>query len=1329
MVNSQELNYSFKHLWVEDGLSQSTVFSIYKDQKDFMWFGTRRGLNRFDGVSFNHYMHNINDTNSISDNLIYFIIGDKKDNLLIQTSNSIEYFDRYKDRFYVIPFRELFWNYIKDSDNNIWACSASGLYKFNEITLLFDTIENQYPFIGLYDLVFDNNNTLWITSQNGVIHYNPFTKKREYYNLESQLKDLQRNFFIEISEDKKVWICFRNGYVLYYNANNDRFVEYEHNQDFENIIVSSFSKGLNNTILIGTDGNGLIEVSPETKKWKQINHVPDLKNSLSSNTIYSIYADDEFGILWLGSYMGGIDYTSLYSKGFNFLFHQPYKNSLINNNIRSLLADNTNKLWIGTRQGITVYNLQNKYIQQFSEKELGEFSITNPIITKIWQDNKGYIWICSYKGGIVLYDNIKQWFVPVEKVYPKIQLPHDLGVFDILQDSKNNFWFATESGTYLFPENKTGFIFHEDFSKKIIEDRAGRIFIGTVNYGLLGTNSNTLKLTSPLPDTLRGADKIKRINTIYSDSKGNIWAGTGGAGLILYNPTLDQTFLFTANDGLPDNNIAGIIEDRNGIIWVTTYSGLARLLPDKKKFKNIYFEEGIKGKEFNPNSMVISSDGIIYAGSINGLLYFNPDKFWENPFIPEVVFTDIFINNKKIDVAQDNSVIDNMIMFVHNIDLKYNQNTIGLEFTAPEYYFGEKVSFYYKLSNIEKEWIYIGNQRFLNLVGLKPGEYNLSIKAANSDGYMKNEGTSLLIHINQPPWLTVYAYILYLLLLLFIILFVRKVIKTRVRLKYQIILEKAEKEKQAEINQTRIKFFTDISHEIGTSLTLINLPLETLNRFETDDIKKHYLSIINSNIKRLMQLVRRIITLRRIETGNLPLNAEKDDIILFLKSVCGSFSSLAQKKKIKFIQSFPFPTLITWFDKEKLEHIIFNLLSNAFKFEPEDGKVCISLSKQNGTIHGESKRILTISVNNEGSTIPDDKAAKIFTRFYKGDESTFGSGIGLSLSKYYVDIHRGEINFDSGKDKGVTFNVNLPFGESFLKPEEKNKTSKEYQLKTIQYVNNEHESEIHMPVEVEHKTGEKELILYIEDDMELRKLLHQQLSKQYKFIEANDGEEGLMKAKNFQPDLVISDIKMQNMNGLDLCRALKNEVDTSHIPVILLTAMEDIEEQIEGLDAGADAYITKPFSVKYLNSVIRNLLESRKKLKRIYNASAEINPNSISFSTMDEKFLEKAYRILEENISNSNFGIPQFIDIMGITKYMLYKKIKVLTGQTPNDFIVNYRLKKAAFILKEKNISDLDLYIQVGFNDISYFRKCFKKFYGVTPNQYMKSIHLLKDGN
>lgn len=548
----------------------------------------------------------------------------------------------------------------------------------------------------------------------------------------------------------------------------------------------------------------------------------------------------------------------------------------------------------------------------------------------------------------------------------------------------------------------------------------------------------------------------------------------------------------------------------------------------------------------------------------------------------------------------------------------------------------------------------------------------------------------------------------------------RKTTRTRLRLKYQLLLEKTEKAKQSEINQTRLRFFSDISHEIGTFLTLIGLPIETLNKIEDDSTKKHYIEIINKNLKRLQLLVNRIINLRKIETGNLNLIAEKDDIAGFVRSVCDSFKPLFSGKKIKFYYLLPSNPLKTWFDKEKIEHIIYNLLSNALKFTPAEGEITVGLKKEVDAINGVEQEVIEISVFNSGSEITQEKSDKIFDRFFAGKEKIFNSGMGLHLSKHYVEIHKGEIIFSSVPGVGVTFIVKIPYGESYLSDQEKITTNTEYEFNTVQFIDGEKEITTQPLINRVSKDKNKNLILYIEKNSDLRHFLIEKLSDNYRFIEANDEDEGILKAKNLQPDLILSDINLSNLESLDFCRKAKNDIDISHIPLVFFTLKENLEEQIEGLKVGADAYVTKPVSIEYLTSVINNQIESRKKLKLAFNTSFDL-PNPNEFPPLDQRFLKRAYKIIEDNIGNSDLEIPDFIKTMGTSKYMFYSKLNSLTGQTPNEFIIHYRLKKAAMLLKQGNVKDLDIYISLGFKDISYFRKSFKKQFGVTPTQFIRS--------
>jgi signal transduction histidine kinase/ligand-binding sensor domain-containing protein/DNA-binding response OmpR family regulator len=1297
-------DFSFKHLSVENGLSQSSVFSIYKDSYGFMWFGTRRGLNCYDGVSFKYYVHNPSDSTSISSNLIYSVISDKYNNLLIQTDNGINYYNRYSEKFIKVPAKCRMWNFIADEDQQIWAVGDSGLFKFSPDNYSFLHILKGDQYKDLFDITIDRNENIWITNPKGVFRFNSKSNSVKIYPIPNQ--SVTGDFFIEYVNNKDIWICLDNS-LYTYSSVADNFVGFENDQILQNSIINTFNNGLGSDLLVGTDGNGFFRLNTQNHQWEIYNHIPDDSKSLSGNTVYSLYADNKPGIIWVGQYMAGIDYGTNYSSGFNFIYHNQSQ-GIINNNVRCLLTDNNQNVWIGTRQGISVYAPEGK-IYHFDEKMLLRSGLKNSIITKLWQDKAGYIWICAYKGGIVLYHPVKKAFIKPEVVYPQLKLPSDLkGVFDMLLDRNENLWLATGAGTFLIPKNKKGFLFHKDFSKCLLEDRAGRIFIGLAYTGVLSVNNNSLSIIKSSLDNVLHTFDARKINTLLEDDKGNIWIGTGGDGIFCYNPSEDKEIKFAEASQLSDKYITALAEDSKHYLWVTTYSGLVKFNPDSGKLRNIYFEGGIKGKEFNPDCITQTKDGIIFAGSTNGLLYFNPIHYWEDKFTPNIVFTGFYVNNKRY-VASDNAHVPQT-----EITLNYNQNTIGIEFSAPDYYHGDKVNFFYNIKELSDEWIALGNRRFIDFFRLDPGKYTLVVKAANGSGY-EHQGTTLTIVVKKPLWRSNLAILIYLLVLLAIGFFIRKEIKSRLKLKYQVFIEKIEQNKQKEINQTRLRFFSDISHEIGTFLTLINLPVETLNEMEDNPVKKHYMQIIDKNLKRLQLLVNRILTLRRIETGNLRLRAEKDDITAFVKSLSDSFKPLCINSDIRFSYSLPGESIITWFDKELTEHIVYNLLSNALKHTPSGGEIKVSLKK---ATEGKEK-FIEIDVFNSGSYFSQEKADSIFSHYIGNEGQLLSSGMGLHLAKQYTEIHKGKISFVSEQEKGVTFTVKIPFGDSYMEIDEKIKTNTAYQPTLLKYIESEKEIEIHPQQDISDEKG-KSLILYIEKNSDLKHFITGKLGAMYRFAGADDVEEGIMKAKNLQPDLILSDINIGNEESLNFCKKVKNDIDISHIPLVIFTLQENTEEQIEGLKMGADAFVTKPISLEYLSTVIGNLIDSRKKLKLAFSAGYDL-PDPSKFSSLDQKFLRRVYKIIEDNLSNPELGIPYLLKEMGTSKYMLYNKLNTLTGQTPNDFIVNYRLKRAAALLKDKNIKDTDIYMDLGFREISYFRKCFKKQFGITPVQFARS--------
>jgi signal transduction histidine kinase/ligand-binding sensor domain-containing protein/AraC-like DNA-binding protein len=1319
---STSFQNGFKHLSVEKGLSESSVLCIYKDKKDFMWFGTRKGLNRYDGISFKYFFQDPNNPNSISSNFIQNIIGDKYTNLIIITDRDINYYNRFTDKFSIIPSDYRIWNLVSDNNGQIWGTCDRGLVKYSYRNKRFEIIHKTKLFQNLFDLIFDGNNSLWITNPNGVLRLNITSQEYKFYPLTLGKKGLTGDFYIEQLKNKEIWVCVDND-LYKYHADKNCFIDYPTDSNLKNTLISCFNAGTGDDLLIGTDGKGLLKLNSKTNQWDSYNHAPDNSNSLSGNTIYSIYADNEMGIIWLGLYMGGIDYNSNYSSGFEFLFHRSNSNNgLINNNIRCLLTDKIQNIWIGTRQGVTVYDPIRKTSINIDERILLNNGLSNSIITKLWEDKQGCIWICAYKGGVIVYNPQKKTFSKPETHYPNFKLPANIGIFDFLMDRNNNLWVGTSKGTYIFPKNKEGFKFNDDFTKCIIENRLGYIYLGTSYSGLNCINTSSMSVIKTPISSLLTSQESKRINSLYEDSKGNIWIGTGGKGIICYNPINNTYTEYSENKGLKDNYIAAITEDKQNNIWVTTYSGLVKFNPIKKTFKNFYLEEDVTRKEFNPQSLTKAEGGQIFAGSTNGLISFNPAHCKENIIVPQLIFTDIFINSVKIDPS-GNTFLDTAIGYKKTITLNYKQNAVGLEFTAPAYYFVSKINFYYQIDELSTGWISLGTRRFIDFFRLKPGKYTIRVKAENSDGYCSSSGTTIQLIIKQPLWKSNVALILYFIAILIIIWGIRKIIKIRLLLKYQIFIEKTEKTKQKEINQTRLKFFSDVSHELGNFITLISLPVELLGKMEEDDTKKYYIGLINKHTKKLQLLINRITNLRKVETGKLKLKTEEDNIIFFIQSICENFKPLFSSKNIHFTEYYPNKPIITWFDKEKLEQVIYNLLSNAFKYTPANGQISISVSKKTGTIHLSNKKLVEIQIFNSGSEINPENTSDIFDRYHSNKEGSPSSGMGLYLTKQYLSIHKGEISYESLTGKGVTFIIKLPFGETYLSDDEKSSTNQQYELETIQYIEGEQELPNNTANNRISRLNGKPQILYIEKNSDLRKLITENLADYYCFIESDTISDGILKAKNYQPAVILYDINLANSDNLEFCRLIKSNPETSHIPLIIITLKESIDEQIEGFKAGVDAYISRPLSLEFLVLVVNNQLDLQKKINEAFNHSANL-PNPNDLSTFDQRFLKRAYKTIEDNINNKNLGVPDFIRTMGTSKYMLYNKLSILTGLTPNEFIINYRLKKAALILKNGKLKDADIYENLGFNDISYFRKCFKKQFGVTPSQFIRSESL-----
>ncbi|HKJ40795.1 MAG TPA: ATP-binding protein, partial [Sunxiuqinia sp.] len=1044
---------------------------------------------------------------------------------------------------------------------------------------------------------------------------------------------------------------------------------------------------------------------------------------------------DPQNIFWIGTYKNGVDYFRKSSKHFRLLQHDPQdKTRLSKSDVNFLAEDHLHHIWVGTNgAGIDVLNQKGKVIKRLTIESRN--GLSNDVVVAIYEDHQGMIWIGTYYGGLNQY-NPQTGDIKVFRhsaTDPK-SIPDDR-VWSITEDRHNQLWIATLTGGLSRYQPEAGkFITYNTSNSNICsnqirilyKDHQDNLWACSPN-GLSRYNENTNDFTVfKEGKTTDGMRPFGEVNDLFQDSRGWYWVSSN-AGLIRFNPQNQQAIFLSKKDGLQSNNIKQILEDDQGNLWISSNRGISKLWfslsdnPNELKPNFLHFDEtdGLQGQEFSELAALKTSKGdLLFAGN-NGINWFNPHEIQIDTVKPNLQFTGLRIFNKEVNPGEtvDRRLLLQKPVYQTNVlELKYAENFFSIEFSALTYLFPEKSKYRYKLEGFDDHWYETdGTANFATFTNLNNGDYTFLVEGSNADGVWNKKPIELKIKVLPPFWKSWYAMVLYALSLIGILTLLRYLVLMKERMNVRVEEERREAQRIHELDSLKLKFFTNISHEFRTPLTLILSPVEKLLAKVGDTTDQRQLSLIHQNARRLLNMINQILDFRKMEMQGLSYQPSHGDLIQFMQDVVASFRELSENKNIDLRLVTELPELTVEFDRDKLEKIMFNLLSNAFKFTPNNGLVIIQIELQDET---PTNQRLIIRVKDNGIGIAPEQAEKIFDRFYQSESSQQvaekGTGIGLSLVREYVQLHGGTVLLESAPGVGSSFTITLPvvLDEQHQKVEQKTATP-QLEEKPVFSVENNFEA-----VSV---NGGKATVLITEDNDDLRTYLKEQLAEKYQILEATNGKEGLASLRENMPDLIISDLMMPEMDGIELCKQAKSDPITCHIPFIMLTAKTSEQQQLEGLQIGADDYLTKPFNLQILEAKVNNLIQLKMNIRRSFRTKLQIQPKDISINSLDEQFIEKILNTMEDNMGNSEFTVEEFSRIMGVSRMQLYKKMVSLTGKPPVEFIRIMRLKRAAQLLQKSQLNVSEVAYQVGFNDPKYFSKQFKAEFKVLPSKYLGS--------
>lgn len=1344
---TQPIQYSFSRLDIINGLSNNQVNCFYKDRQGFLWAGTMAGLNRYDGYRFRIFTHNLRDTSSLSDDFISRILEGPENKLWIETRNGFNIFDPKTEKFSrntVTALRSIgiqgnsLTDIQKDAKGNYWFLSGrQALYRYDANTrrcvAVFKSLFQQN---AIASFAFARNGDCILVHTNGLITIMDVAtgKTTGNSNVPATVFGSSPRFYsIFIDQEGEWWIyaASANQGVLRMQPNDGTFILYGRTAGTPRLntnLVVSIQQDNQGKIWLCTDHGGINVYDKKTNTLQYLLHNDDERKSLSQNSITASYKDNT-GIIWLGTYKQGISYYHENIIKFPVYRRQSSEpGSLPFDDVNRFVEDGKGNIWIGTNGGGLIYfDRSAQRFTNYRHDPDNTNSISNDVIVSLYIDRQGKLWIGSYFGGLDCYVNGHFTHYKNDPADPNTL--SDNRVWEIYEDSRENLWIGTLSGGLNRLDREKNIFYHLDSSQAntihsnyisaMAEDRQGNLWIGTdKGIDVLDDRNNVLHFGS-YTDPVNGLSN-NNIICLFLDSRGRMWAGTRD-GLNVFDPVKRSFQSFHTGDGLPGNTILNMLEDERQHLWISTNSGIASLSVSPAaagwSIQSVNYDEldGLQGTEFNENAALKTSRGEMIFGGANGFNLFRPSMIRSDKIPSVVVLTDLQLFNKSVTIGEKingREILLQSISETGDIRLRHNENILSIEFAALNFSNSEKIKYAYKLDGFNEEWVYTdGRMRKAIYTNLYPGTYTFRVKASDEDGAWSGRETTLRVHIQPPFWKTPLAFILYALLIVLALWIARRILLERARMRFEVEQQRKEAERIQQVDALKTKFFTNVSHEFRTPLSLILSPLEKIVKKASDPEQKKMLLLVQRNAKRLLNLVNQLLDFRKMEVQEFSIHLSKNDIIHFTRDITWSFSDISEKKDITLHFASNVDTLEMYFDKDKLEKILFNLLSNAFKYTPSGGRVDVSLHFP-GPDNGSS--IVQLRVKDSGIGIQPDMHEKIFERFYQldtaGDIQNSGSGIGLVITREFVKLHGGTIGVESEPEKGTSFIVTLPVKEL---PEASPLNGIEEEI--ISAAGGDGPFEETAPArDGRHRSS----ILLVEDNEDFRFYLKDNLQQSYLVTEAVNGKQGWEKAKALQPDLVVSDIMMPVMNGIDLSKKIKTDPRTSHIPVILLTAMSSQETELEGFRAGINDYISKPFTFEILASRIRNMLNFQEQLRRKFQQQIEITAEEVTVTPVDEEFMKQAFAVVEKNMDNPAFSVEDLSRELFMSRVALYKKILSLTGKTPIEFIRIMRLKRAAQLLQKSQLSIAEIAYEVGFNNPKLFTRHFKEEFGVTPSNF-----------
>ncbi|MEP6614259.1 MAG: two-component regulator propeller domain-containing protein, partial [Mucilaginibacter sp.] len=1319
----------------------------------------------YDGYKFKIFKHEVNDTTSLDDDYIVSITAGPQNKLWIETRNGFNIYDPVTEKFshdingflrsIAIPNKWLMTAIKKDRQGNFWFLNtALGLYKYNAITkktihlahVAGDT--STISTNAVSDLAQDSQGNFWLTYRSGVLErMDPKTLRVTYRSRLFDKAPGEQNssykIFIDNQDDIWAYVPTYSAGVYFVNVKKGIFKHIDKGNDASHLntnVVSSVIQDDKNRIWIATDHGGINLLNKQDFKMQYLLNREDDAKTVGQNSITLLYKDNS-GIVWAGTYKKGVGYYHESIIKFPLYTHHladpvSDQRSLSFSDINSFTEDAKGNIWIGTNGGGLIYfDRKNNTFKTYLHNAGDNNSLANNVVVCTFIDHEQKLWIGTYFGGLDCFDG--KTFKHYKHIEGQPGSISDDRICAITENAAHQLLVGTLSAGFNVLDSKTQtfthYIYnqrenaiHSNYISKILEDRRRNVWVVTA-YGVDVLLKKTNQFVHFIHDGANPNSIINNsTNNIFEDTEGLIWVSTH-EGISIYNYKTGKFTNIGKRDGLPDNTVIDMQEYDSNNVWVSTPNGLSDIVVDRSgeqlkfRFVNYSETEGLQGREFTENSSLKTRDGFLMFGGGNGFNMFKPANLNGNKNKPNLIFTDFDVFNQSVKVDEKVNgrvLLPQSITDSKSLTLNYDDNVFSIEFAALNYFNPGKVKYQYMMEGFDANWITVDNKiRKAPYTNLDAADYIFKVRATDNESW-DNPELTLHIKILPPFWKTTWAYILYGALILGLLLYLRKRGIDKIRQQFSIEKEREEAQRMHELDLMKIKFFTNVSHEFRTPLSLIMAPVDKLLKQIKEPETQRQLLLVNRNARRLLNLVNQLLDFRKMEYQELKLHERNGNIISFIKDLSYAFTDVADQKHIHFVFDTELESFYTAFDHDKIERIMFNLLSNAYKFTPEGGQVSVLLNLVNKK---ESVlQHLEIRVIDTGIGIAENKRDRIFDPFFQNDIPgsmlNQGSGIGLSITREFVKLHNGEIYVESEFNQGSCFTVLLPVKELDINIFKDGALSLDHNQELLPDISHSKNGAR------ENRDGKKLTVLLVEDNDDFRFYIKDNLKAAFNIIEADNGKKGWQKALAQHPNLVVSDISMPEMNGIDLCVKIKNDSRTSHIPVILLTALNGEEQQLRGLEIGATDYMTKPFNFEILQSKIRNILNQQEHMRKTYTKQVEASPTEEYVESPDELFIKKVLLLIDTNISNPNFSVEELSSEVFVSRYTLYKKILAMTGKTPNELVRSMRLKRAAQLLETGHLTISQICHKVGFKSQKYFVKTFKAEYNTIPSRYTSEV-------